>query len=70
MTRIAALNKAMKELQMKTNMDGGSRVDTLVQDFMDILDELNMENFDREEPKACVKEMKDTDQIYQLAWDS
>nr|CCA15763.1 AlNc14C15G1669 [Albugo laibachii Nc14] len=58
MTRFAALNKAMEELKMKTNMDGGSRVDTLVQELMDILNDLSMENFknfDQDASKVFVK---------------
>ena len=43
------------QLQMNTNMNGGSRVNTLIQDFLDIPDDLNMENFGQEEPKACMK---------------
>nr|CCA19374.1 AlNc14C69G4815 [Albugo laibachii Nc14] len=45
----------MKNLQMMQERDGKSRLDCLIRDFMNILDDQDMENFDEKEPKLCIK---------------
>ena len=44
----------MRGLQMVTHGDGVSRVDTLVQYFLTVLDQENMEGFDEQDPQAFI----------------
>nr|CCA21587.1 conserved hypothetical protein [Albugo laibachii Nc14] len=53
-SRMTSVAEAMCGLQMVTHGDGVSRADTLVQDFLTVLDQENMEDFDEQEPQACI----------------
>ena len=54
-TRVAALTKRSHNLKMRTRYDAHLRVDHLKQEFLGMLDELNMVGFDEQKPKLCIK---------------
>nr|CCA17858.1 conserved hypothetical protein [Albugo laibachii Nc14] len=54
-TRVAALTKTSQNLEMSSGYDAHSRVDHLMQELLVMLDELNREGFDEQEPKLCIK---------------
>jgi len=57
LTRLASLEKALANLKMIEDVDGNSRVDKLLHDFMVVLDENNMESYDLREPKLCIQHL-------------
>nr|CCA27455.1 AlNc14C538G12095 [Albugo laibachii Nc14] len=54
-TRVAALTNTSQNLKMSTRYYAHSRVDHLMQEFVEMLDKMNMEGFDEQEPNLCIK---------------